>query len=559
MKSISMVSRLALVMLLSLLSCSNDKGPTQLKSDLASLDLLRGEITLCGSGDNDFGSVSFNLACNEKVRVDFNLATALLHSFEYTEAEKVFAKVVDQDPECVMGYWGIAMCNFHPLWSPPTKDELVKGSKVIALGRTVAVPSSRESEYLEAIAAIYDHSDSLDHKTRVVKFEKASQQMFEKYPNDYEAAIFYALALNASADPADKKFVNQRKAGAILSKLYELKPNHPGIAHYLIHNYDSPELAEEGLPAARKYASIAVASAHAQHMPSHIFTRLGLWDESIISNTNSVSAAQCFAEKSGIKGHWDEELHGLDYLIYASLQKGDDVTALEKLTYIKSAQMSAPESFKGAYSFAAGPARYALERRDWKAASLLTLFPPEFPWEKFPWERANNNFARVLGAAHLGNIVEAKKDLKELEDIHEKLVAQKDQYKANLVMIQVMAATAWIKLKEGRIAEAIALMNEAAFKEEATAKHPVTPGEVLPARELLADMYMEIGDSKSALKEYERDLNKHPNRFNGLYGAVVAANKIGDQESARKYYSKLVTITNSVATKRATFTALKPI
>lgn len=538
------------------LGCAKERDQQQLKNDLAAIDLLRGEITLCGSGEDQFGSVAFASGCSEKIRNDFNLATALLHSFEYTEAEKIFVKVIDGDPECVMGYWGVAMCNFHPLWSPPNETDLQKGSKIIALGRTVAKPSSKESDYLEAIATIYDQWDSLDHRTRLLKYERACQQVFEKYPNDYEAAIFYALALDASADPTDKTFANQRKAGAILNKIFELQPNHPGVAHYLIHNFDSPELAEEGLSAARKYAAIASASAHAQHMPSHIFTRLGLWDESIQSNIASVSAAQCYAEKSGIKGHWDEELHGLDYLIYAYLQKGDDVSAMEKLNYVHGVQAVEPVNFKGAYSLSAGPARYAVETKDWKRAASLELTPVEFPWDNFLWERSNYNFARLLGAVHLNKLADARKELKVLEGIHAKLVEKKDQYKSNLLMIQIKASSAWIKLKEGKQAEAIALMNEAAFMEEATSKPPVTPGEILPARELLGDMYLEIGDPKSALVEYERDMRKHPNRLNGFYGATLAAKKIGNEEKARKYFQKL-SVMHAAASKREHILALK--
>lgn len=305
------------------LSCSTSNQDDRFERELAALDLAEGEITLCGTGGDDFGAVSFAQSCSYAVKDDFNLAIALLHSFEYSEAEKVFARVIERDRDCLMAYWGAAMSTFHPLWAPPTAADLEKGTRIITLGRSVRQgESSRESDYLEAIAAIYDNWKTTDHPTRVLKSEEASGEIFQKYPEDEEAAIFYALALNAAADPADKTFERQKKAGAILNRLFEARPNHPGLAHYIIHNYDYPELAQLGLPAARKYAAIAPASAHAQHMPSHIFTRLGLWDEAIESNLNSVASAQCYAEKSEIKGHWDEELHGLDYLVYAYLQKG---------------------------------------------------------------------------------------------------------------------------------------------------------------------------------------------------------------------------------------------
>lgn len=541
-----------------LLSCSGKKNQVQFESQIDSLDLREGNITLCGSGSDQFGTVSFSQACAEKVRSDFNLATALLHSFEYTEAEKVFAKVIDGDPECIMAYWGAAMSNFHPLWAPPNPNELQKGSKIIALARLINNDkSSREADYLEAIATIYDEWNTLDHKTRVLKFEKASEKIVEKYPDDKEAKIFYALALNASVDPADKTFANQKKAGEILNTLFVSEPNHPGLAHYIIHNYDYPELAELGLPAARKYASIAAASAHAQHMPSHIFIRLGLWDEAIKSNLNSVSAAQCYAQSSGIKGHWDEELHGLDYLIYAYLQKANDDKALEQLTYLNTIKEVYPQNFKDAYCFAAMPARYALERKDWAAAAKLELEPSNFPWDKFLWEKANINFGRLLGAVHTHKLKDAKTELEQLQSIHGKLLDSKENYKANLVLIQVKAGEGWIKLEEGDKAGAIKLMTESADMEDATAKHPVTPGEIIPARELLGDMNLQTGDYANASKAYEADLLRHPNRFNGLYGALLAAEKSGNTKKADDFHQQLVVLTNSAASDRPQMMTIK--
>ena len=536
----------AVLVALILLSCSGKRNQLQFESEIKSLDLLSGDITLCGSGEDQFGNVSVSLSCNDKVKPNFDLATALLHSFEYVEAEKVFAKVIDEDPECIMAYWGAAMANFHPLWAPPTADELQKGSKIVALARSVnKAKSSRESDYLETIATIYDEWNTLDHRTRILKFEKASEKLFAKYPDDNEAGIFYALALSAAADPADKSFRNQRKAGDILNRIFTNEPNHPGITHYIIHNYDYPELAALALPAARNYASIAPASAHAQHMPSHIFTRLGLWDESIQSNINSIAAAQCYAERSGIQGHWDEELHGMDYLLYAYLQQAKDDKALEQIGYLKTITEVFPQNFKDAYAFAAMPARYALERRDWQAAASLELKPSDFPWDKFLWEKANINFARLLGAAHTNKLEDARTELLQIQSVYDKLKQMNESYKANLVHIQIKAGDAWIKLKEGHEDEAIKLMTEAADMEDATAKHPVTPGEIIPARELLADMYMETGDFAKALKAYEADLERHPNRFNGLYGAGLAFEKSSDPERPNQYSAQLRAMTKA--------------
>lgn len=526
-----------------LISCSGEKSKDQFESEVKSLNLVRGEITLCGAGDDQFGAVSFGISCSEKVTSDFNLATALLHSFEYTEAEKVFARVIDEDPACPWGYWGAAMSNFHPVWVPPNPDELKKGAKIISLARSIIKDrSSRESDYLEAIATIFDQWETLDHRVRLAGFEQACAKIFEKYPDDSEAAIFYSLALTASADPADKSFRDQKKAGEILSKLFVKQPDHPGVAHYIIHTFDYPELAEMALPTARKYAEIAPASAHAQHMPSHIFIRLGLWDESITSNLNSISAAQCYAESMKMNGQWDEELHGIDYVVYAFLQQANNKKAFEQIGYLNKIVDVNPKNFKVAYAFAASPARYALERKDWAAALNLELKPGDFPWEKFQWESANIHFAKLLGAVHTGKLAVAKNELEKLEVIHENLTEAKESYKANLVLIQIKTCSAWIKLAEGKKTEAIALMTDAADMEDATAKHPVTPGEVIPARELLGDLYLEINEPAKALESYETDLKTHPNRFNGVYGAGLAAEKSGDRKKALQYYIQLLAI-----------------
>jgi len=533
-----------------ILACDGKKNQEQIETELQSISLSRGDIALCGSESGQFGTVEFSLSCAEKVRLNFNLATALLHSFEYTDAEKVFAKVIDEDPECVMAYWGVAMCNFHPLWAPPSQTDLQKGSSIITLARSLESKSTRESDYLEAIATIYDQWDKLDHHARALKFEKASEKIYEKYPDDNEAAIFYALALRATASPSDKSFQNQKKAGEILNKIFEKEPDHPGIAHYIIHTYDYPELARLALPAARKYASIAAASAHAQHMPSHIFTRLGLWDESIQSNINSISAAQCYAQNMGIKGHWDEELHGLDYLLYAYLQEAKDDKAMEQIEYLKTISEVFPINFKEAYAFAAMPTRFALERKDWAEAVQLELKPANFPWEKFPWEKANVNFGRLLGAVHLRKLADAKNELKQLQLIHDKLNEAKDSYRANLLLIQIKTSEGWIKFAEGQKADALSLMSSAADMEDSTEKEPVTPGEVIPARELLGDMYLEMGEPAKALEAYEADLKRHPNRFNGLYGAGRAAEKSGNTKKALQYYKQLVAFTSSSDHKR---------
>lgn len=322
--------------LLSLLVSCKGKNTTPATEAINEIKLKRGEVVLCGPTDKQFGTVEFVTSCSPKTKKDFDLAIALLHSFEYDEAEKVFAKIIDDDPGCAMAYWGVAMSNYHQVWpSPPTEAELEKGTKAISIAQSLKQKSKIETDYINAIALFYKDSKTIDHRTRSQSFVKAMEKLYKEYPTDREAAVFYALSLVGSADLSDKSYNNQRKAGAILSALYPNEPNHPGIVHYIIHTYDNPELATLALPAAKKYASIAPSSAHAQHMPSHIFTRLGLWNESIQSNLASTASAKCYAESAGIKGHWDEELHGLDYLVYAYLQKGENDLAKKQLDYQK--------------------------------------------------------------------------------------------------------------------------------------------------------------------------------------------------------------------------------
>ena len=542
---IKIFSRKHLIIFILLLEVSckiKDKNisPEEIKE----INLKRGEIVLCGPADKQFGTVQFDISCTKDVKNTFNLAMALLHSFEYDEAEKVFTKIIDQEPGCAMAYWGVAMCNYHPLWGPPGPAELAKGAKVIELAESLNRIPERESAYLQAIAVYYKDWDKVDQHTRCIRYEKAMEKLYTQYPGDREAAIFYALALDAAADPTDKTFANQKKAGAILNAIYPNEPGHPGIIHYIIHTYDYPGLAELALPAARKYASVAPASAHAQHMPSHIFTRLGLWDESISSNLTSTASAKCYAENAGLKGHWDEELHGMDYLVYAYLQKGDDSLAKAQWNYLRTIREVYPANFKVAYAFAAIPARYVLENKKWKEAASLEIYPTSFPWNKFPWEEAIIHFARLLGSVHTGLRDSAISELDKLKIIRDTLQRRGDMYKANQVDIQIMCSEAWILFKAGKYSNALEHMISAAEKEDATEKNPVTPGEVIPARELLADMLLEMGYKEKALTAYQEDLKTHPNRFNGLYGAGLAAEKCGDKKNAASYYHRLSDISS---------------
>lgn len=519
-----------------ILGCQNTKE-TKPDPELATIELIRGDLILCSG--KQFGEVSFALSCQDGVRENFDLAVSLLHSFEYDEAEKAFVQVIDADPDCAMAYWGVAMSIYHALWAAPTEKELEKGSKILKIAESLP-KTTREKDYLDAIGAYFKDWSTIDHKTRALRYEQQMEGLYKRYRDDPEAAILYALALNSTADPADKNYTNQRKAGGILESIFPDQPNHPGIAHYIIHNYDNPVLAPLALNTARRYAEIAPASAHAQHMPSHIFTRLGYWDESIQSNLNSMEAARCYAEGAGIEGHWDEELHGMDYLVYAYLQKADNQKAGEQYEYLKTIKKVYPANFKIAYAFSAIPSRIALENKQWMAAANLELHNPEFPWEQFPWEKSVLHFARALGASRIGKIDLAEQELSTLQSLHGQLVAKNDTYKAKQVLIQIKGAQAWIQFAKGKRNEAVTLMKEAADLEDTTEKHPVTPGEVIPARELLGDLLLAMNKPSEALAAYEADLKGRPNRFNGLYGAAMAAKNAGDTRKAKTYYESLL-------------------
>jgi tetratricopeptide (TPR) repeat protein len=532
-----------------LLSCnSRDMAPS--KELISGLDLKRGPVISCGSSNNQYGLVDFAMSCGEKSKPDFNLAIELLHSFEYDEAEKVFAKVIDSNPDCAMAWWGVAMSNFHALWTPPSEPELVKGTKAIEMAQSIKDKSKRESAYIDAISAFFKDWKNSDHLTRCERYEKAMEKLHAAYPDDKEAAIFYALALDASAKPADKTFANQKKAAAILTGLYPSQPNHPGIIHYIIHTYDYPGLAEMALPFARKYAQVAPSSAHALHMPSHIFTRLGYWDEDIKSNLQSVASAKCYGEQAGIKGHWDEELHGMDYLVYAYLQKGQNNLAREQLKYLQTIKEVYPMNFKVAYAFASIPSRIALENKNWKEATELELYPAGLPWVKFPWQESIVHFSRLLGAVHLNQTKLANTELSKLRELRDNLEKQKDGYKTKQVAIQIKTGEAWIHFISGLKQQGINEMKLAADMEDSTEKHPVTPGEVQPARELLADMYFELGDYENALRSYEAVMQKTPGRFNCLYGAGRSAEKSANADKARSYYKQLLSISDPAHSER---------
>jgi hypothetical protein len=452
------------------------------------------------------------------------------HSFWYRSSQEIFEETLKADPDCAIAYWGIALSLLYNPHAPPPAENLPRGLAALQKAKAIGAKSQRENDYIDALLAFYTDYDKIAHRTRVQAYLKAMEQVAQRYPDDDEAQIAYAITLNVAASPGDKSYANQLKGAAILEPIFKRQPRHPGVAHYLIHLYDYPPIAQRGLEAAKRYAAIAPAAPHAQHMPSHIFTRVGFWKESISSNTASAKAAKESKE-------WDDQMHGMDYLVYAYLQLGQDQSAravvdeMEKVTGYK--------RFAGPYALAASSARYAVERADWKAAANLQVRPTQFLYAD-----AITHFARALGATRSGQPEAARADIAKLAELRDKLRAAKDAYWSEQVDIQWQVANAWALYAEGKHDEALSAMRAAADAEDKTEKHPVTPGPLAPARELYGAMLLDRGMAKEALAAFEGTMAKEPNRYNGYAGAAKAAQMLGDNAKARTYYEKLVALTS---------------
>lgn len=479
--------------------------------------------------DQKLGKVHFETSCTPEAQKLFDRAMLYQHSFWYRASQHEFEAVLKTDPSCGIAYWGIALSLLlNPHIAPPAKN-LAEGAAAIASGKSTGARSQRERDYIDALAVMYADYEKVDHRTRIVAYSKAMEQLAQRYPQDDEAQIHYALSLNTSASAADKTYVNQLKGAAILEPIFERQPQHPGVAHYLIHLYDYPPIAEKGLKAARLYAKIAPDAAHAQHMPSHIFTRVGYWQESI--NSNSVS--QRVAKESG---EFAEQLHAMDYMVYAYLQLGQDAKAKALVDEMAKVSGFRDNFLPGPYAQTISPARYAIERGDWKAAASLEVRP-----SPLAQVQAISYFARALGAARSGDAGAAKNEIAKLGEQRDKLQG-KDAYWFQQVDIQQQVASAWLLYAEGKYDDALKAMSAAADAEDKTEKHPVTPGVPKPARELYGEMLLERGMSAEALAAFEATLKKEPNRLGACAGAAKAAAKSGNLEKARQYAEKVVTI-----------------
>jgi hypothetical protein len=481
------------------------------------------------------GKVNFPVSCDPVVQPQFSSAVAMLHSFWYEKASDTFSAVAEKDSACGMAYWGMAMTHYHQIWEAPGPADLKAGAAAVEKAKSAGAKTQRERDYIAAIETFYKDNDKLDHRTRALAYEQAMDHLQARYPEDREAAVFHALSLLATAPPTDKTYVNQKKAGAILEPIFVQQPEHPGVAHYIIHAYDYPPLANGALEAARRYARIAPDSPHALHMPSHIFTRLGLWEESIDSNLASGASAQ----KNNAPGN---ELHAKDYLIYAYLQEGRDAAANNALKALLHGRPDDPQYMNWLYATGTSPARYAVERHQWSEAAALPVPLNTFPRERYAWTEANLHFARALGASHLGDTEAARKDLQQLVAIRDVLAQENNKYWADQVDIQREIASAWVTFADGKREDALQQMRSAADHEDRTDKHNVTPGVILPARELLGEMLLELKQPAQAIVEFEATLRTAPNRFNALSGAARAAKLSGDSEKAKTYYAKLLVL-----------------
>ena len=499
------------------------------------------------------GTVVFPVSCAPAVQKPFERGVALLHSFWYEEAEKEFQQIAADAPNCAMAHWGIAMSLWHQLWNSPDAKVIAKGLDQCKLGlktesggsyrtwpsekQTPATPGAtpREVAYIDAICAFYRNSDKLDHDARAKAYSDAMKKVYKTYPDDHEAAVFYALSLLASEPHDDTTFANRKQAAAILEKLFATEPDHPGVAHYLIHAYDKPQLAQLGLPAARRYARIAPASPHALHMPSHIFARVGLWQDDINSNLASIAATRKTAAMGmGGEGH---QFHAMDFLFYAYMQSGREAEAKALIEEIRAMPHKKNDMYGKGYdphlaTLAHLTALYPIEMHDWAAAAAIP--PTEVGGTA---EYSMIFWARAVGSAHLRKPDDVRKDIAEIDRIYKKRVAEKSEF-AEAVEGDRKEAQAWLAFAEGKYDDAVEALRPIADKEDAVGDEP----DGTPAREMIADILLEAKRPQQALAEYQTDLKLHPNRFDALYGAAQAAEAAGKQTDATEYYALLLKI-----------------
>jgi tetratricopeptide (TPR) repeat protein len=504
-----------------------------------------------GTPPEQLGRVVFPVSCNAEAQQRFERAMALLHSFWWAEAQRSFDAVLDADPKCAMAYWGKAMTYRGNPYGPPAAGAQQAGLEAAQRAAALNPPTAREQAYIAAITELWRDHETVDLRTRSLAYEAAMQRVHERHPDDPEAAMYYAFALTANTPPTDLSFERQKRAGAILEPLFRSHPDHPGVAHYLIHTYDSPRLAHLGVEAARKYIEIAPSVPHAQHMPSHVFTRLGMWEESIEANSASAASARAYEEAQGMKAATMDRVHAWDYLVYAYLQRGQDVEARRILE--EADGIAAAEHIAIGYALAAIPARYALERGRWSEAAQLQVRPSP----GFPAGEAITHFARGIGAVRSGNAAAARREVEALARVRQTLDQRNDGYWAQLVEAQRLGVSAWIARAEGRTTEALQLAASAAELEEKLEKHPITPGPILPAREIEGDLLLELKRPAEARRAFEKALEREPNRARPLYGAARAAELAGDRQAAHAHYTHFTRLMAQASGERPELSAAR--
>ena len=498
--------------------------------------------------EEKLGEVNFPISCSAAAQAQFNRALAMLHSFFFPETVKAFTALARQEPSCAMAHWGIAISQRpNPLVAPFPAEMMKSGWEAIEAARAAGARTQREKDWIEALAVFFKDYDKVDLRTRTLAYEAAMARLTERYPDDTEAAIFYALALNEAVDLSDKTYARQFKAAAILQTIEPRQPNHPGIAHYIIHSYDFAAICQQGLPAARRYAQLAPTAPHALHMPSHTFSMLGMWDDSIAANVKTIAASQDYAAKNNLDGIYAAVPHSYDFMQYAYLQLGQDGKARALMAEAGAVQKIFRPILGSETGLAAVSARYMLERQDWRGAAAL---PSPVAVNALP-ARAITHFARALGAARSGDLTAAQADIDKLSEFSAALGKTNQPYWAGQVDVQILAAQAWLAQGRGNRAEALKLMRAAADLEDRSEKHVAMENRLYPMRELLADLLMEQDQAAAALTEYEASMKNAPERLRGFYGAAKAAAASGDREKSAVYFNSLARLTRNADSDRA--------
>ena len=490
-------------------------------------------LTVPALAQDKLGKVIFPTSCDAKVQAQFERGVAMLHSYWFTEGRKAFDAVIQQDPACAMAYWGLAV-NYlgNSLAAAPSAKDAVAASEALEKGRAVGAKTQRERDWIDAISVYYRDHDKVPVNSRLLAYTKAMEQMTQKYPDDFEAWTYYALTLQASAPKNDKTYSNQLKSAEILERLFKQNPEHPGVAHYLVHAYDYPPLADKGIKIAVAYGKIAPAAPHARHMPSHIYSMVGMWEDSIAANRSAIEIQPDY-------------YHATDFMVYAHLQLAQDTKAKTLVDTITSLPKQTSGAVPGFTAIAAVPARYALERGDWAGAAALPVVTSTFP-------QADSlvRFTRGLGMARSGNLAGAKQEIQAMQDLRTALEKSNQSYWADRTEEQMLAVSAWVALAEGTSDQALKLMRAAADGEDASVKHVAMENRLYPMRELLGELLLQQGQAPAALREFEAALKENPNRYRGLYGAARAAEVAGERQKAAGYYEKLVTLASKADTPR---------